>query len=193
MRKFGWIAILAALTAAAGCGGNGSPSFATLGSSSSSSSSSSGGEAAKVAAVSVITSLPQIPSNGSANATITAFVRDADNTFIAGVPVVFSATSGGLAVTTATSNASGQATATLDTAGDPTDRTITITATAGTQKATVSVGVVGTSVALSGPTSLIQGAVGTYTVSLTDSAGAPIPSQTVAITSSAGNTSVRQV
>jgi hypothetical protein len=187
MRKFGWIAILAALAAAAGCGGNGSPSFATLGSSSSSSS-SSGGTAAKVAAVSVITSLPQIPSNGSANATITAFVRDANNTFIAGVPVVFSATSGGLAVTTATSNATGQATATLDTAGDPTDRTITITATAGTQNATVTVGVVGTAVALSGPTSLIQGAMGTYTLSLTDSAGAPIPDQTVAITSSAGNT-----
>ncbi|MFI4866245.1 MAG: beta strand repeat-containing protein [Steroidobacterales bacterium] len=183
MRKFGWIAILAALSAAAGCGGNGSPSFATL-----SSSSSSSGTTAKVAAVSVITSLPQIPSNGSANATITAFVRDANNAFIAGVPVVFSATSGGLAVTTATSNASGQAIATLDTAGDPTVRSITVTATAGTQSAKITVGVVGTTVALSGPASLIQGAMGTYTVSLTDSAGAPIPNEAVAVASSAGNT-----
>jgi hypothetical protein len=185
MRKFGWIVILAALSAAAGCGGNGSPSFATLGSSSSSSSS---GTTVKVAAISVITSLPQIPSNGSASATITAFVRDANNTFITGVPVVFSSTSGGLAVTTSTTNADGQATATLDTAGDPTNRTITVTAAAGTQTATVTVGVVGTSVALSGPASLIQGSTGTFTVSLTDSAGAPIPTQTVAVTSSAGNT-----
>ena len=82
----------------------------------------------------------------------------------------------------------GQATATLDTAGNPTNRTITVSAVAGTQSAKVVVGVVGSAVALSGPASLIQGAQGTYTVSLTDSAGAPISGQTVAVASSAGNT-----
>ena len=132
--------------------------------------------------------LPQIPSNNSASATITAFVRDADNNFLTGIPVVFSSTSGGLAVTTAVTNAGGQATATLNTAGDPSNRTITVTATAGTMSATVPVGVVGTTVSLSGPASLIEGDTGTYTVSVTDSAGAPIPGQTVAVASSAGNT-----
>jgi len=171
MRKFGWIFIFAALAAATGCGGGGSSSFANV---SSSSSSSSSGTTAKVAAVTLQTSLPQIPSNGSTNATITAFVRDANNQFVQGVSVVFSSTSGGLAVTTATTDANGQATASLGTAGDPTNRTITVTAMAGTKSATVGVGVVGTAVALSGPGSLIQGSSGTYTVSLTDSAGAPI-------------------
>ena len=185
MRKLGWIFLLAALTAAAGCGGNGTSSFATVSTSSSSSGST---VAAQVAAVSMTTSLPQIPSNNSASATITAFVRDADNNFLAGVPVTFSATSGGLAVTTATTNAAGQATATLGTAGDPTNRTITVTATAGKQAGTVTIGVVGTAVALSGPASLIQGAKGTFTVTLTASAGAAIPSQTVTVSSAAGNT-----
>ena len=183
MRNFGWILILAWLAAAAGCGGNGTSSFATV-----SSSSSSSGTTAKVAAVTLETSLPEIPSNGSTSATITAFVRDANNNFLTGIPVVFSSTSGGLAVTTATTGSNGQATATLDTAGNPTNRTITVSANAGTQSAKVAVGVVGTAVALSGPASLIQGAQGTYIVSLTDSAGAPISGQTVAVASSAGNT-----
>jgi hypothetical protein len=186
MRKIGWIIIVAALGAAAGCGGGGTSSFATL--SSSSSSSSSGGTTATVAAVTVSTSLPQIPSNGSQSATITAFVRDANNQFIVGVPVVFSTTSGGFTSPSAVTDANGQATAMLGTAGDPTNRTITVTATAGKQSSTVTVGVVGTAVSLSGPVSLIQGAQGTYTVSLTDSAGAPIPGKSVAVASSAGNT-----
>jgi hypothetical protein len=190
MRNFGWILILAWLAAAAGCGGGGTSSFATV--SSSSSSSSSGGASATVAAVTLDTSLPQIPSNNSQSATITAFVRDAENNFLSGIPVVFSATSGGLAVTTAITNSGGQATATLNTAGDPTNRTITVTATAGTKSgtksATIAVGVVGTNLALSGPASLILGAQGTYTVSLTDSAGAPISAQTVTVASAAGNT-----
>jgi hypothetical protein len=138
--------------------------------------------------MSAITSLPQIPSNGSSNATITAFVRDANNNFLPGVTVTFSASSGGLAVSSAVTDANGQATASLGTAGDPTNRSITVTATAGTKSATVAVGVVGTTVALSGPASLIQGNSGTYTVSLTDSAGAAISGETVAVTSKAGNT-----
>jgi len=134
------------------------------------------------------TSQPQIPSNGSTDATITAFVRDPQNQFLPGVTVTFSATSGGLAVTSAITDANGQATATLSTAGDPTNRNITVTAVAGTQTATVAVGVVGTAVSVSGPASLIEGNVGTYTVSVVDSAKAPIASQTVTLKSSAGNT-----
>jgi hypothetical protein len=185
MRKLGWIFLLAALTAAGGCGGNGTSSFATV---STSSSSSGAAAAAVVAAVTVDTSLPQIPSNNSANATITAFVRDASNNFLTGIPVTFTATSGGLAVTTATTNADGQATATLGTAGDPTNRSITVTATAGKQSGAVTIGVVGTTLAISGPASLIQASEGTFTVSLTDSAGAPISDQTVTVVSAAGNT-----
>src|SRR6202167_846445 len=158
MRKLGWIFLLAALTAAAG-GGGATSSLATV-STSSSSSSSSGATTPAVSAMSMTTSLPQIPSNNSASATITAFVRDADNNFLTGVPVTFSATSGGLAVTTATTGTNGEATASLGTAGDPTDRSITVTATAGTISATITVGVVGTTTTITGPQNLILGSPG---------------------------------
>jgi len=136
----------------------------------------------------LLTSLPQIPSDGSQTATITALVRDANNNFVSGTDVAFQASSGGITVTQGTTDTSGSATATLSSAGDTTNRTITVTATAGTASATITVGVVGTKLTLSGPTNLIQGASGTYTVSLTDAGGNGIAGQTVTLTSSAGNT-----
>jgi hypothetical protein len=101
-----------------------------------------GGNNPTIAAVTVTTSTPTILSDGSNSATITALVRDATNNLIAGVPVTFTANSGGVAVTRGTTDASGSATATLTTAGDPTLRTITVTATAGGMNATVNVQVV---------------------------------------------------
>jgi hypothetical protein len=50
------------------------------------------------------------------------------------------------------------------------------------------VNVAGTSVGVAGPSSLVLGAAGTYSVSLTDAGKKAIPSQAVTITSSAGNT-----
>lgn len=138
--------------------------------------------------ISVITSLAQIPSDGSKTATITALVRDTNNNLVSGVTVNFSATSGGLQVTQATTDATGSATATLSAASDPSDRTITVTASAEGQTATVPVSVVGTTLSITGPTTLIQGAQGTYSVTLTNSAGNGISNQTVTLASSAGNT-----
>jgi hypothetical protein len=112
--------------------------------------------------ISVITSLPQIPSDGTKPATITALVRNAQNQFVSGVAVNFTATSGGLTVTQATTDASGAATATLSAAGDQTNRTITVTATAGSESATVPVQVIGTTLTLTGPSSLVQGSQGTW-------------------------------
>ena len=138
--------------------------------------------------ISLVTSLPQIPSDSSQSATITALVRGANNQFLSGVAVNFTANSGGVTVTKGVTDASGTATATLGAAGDPTNRTITVTATAGTSTATVPVDVAGTRLTLTGPPSLVSGTVGTYTVSLTDSSSAGITNKVVALTSSAGNT-----
>jgi hypothetical protein len=138
--------------------------------------------------ISVITSVPQIPSDSTKAATITALVRNAQNQFVQGVTVSFTATSGGLTVTQATTDVNGAAIATLDAAGDPTDRTITVTATAGTSTASVPVAVIGTKLTLTGPANLVQGAVGTYTVALTDAGGNGIPNETVLLTSANGNT-----
>jgi hypothetical protein len=87
----------------------------------------------------VVTSAPSIPTDGSTDATITAFARDATNNLISGVPVTFTATSGGLSGSSGTTDANGAATATLSTAGDPTVRVITVTATSGSLTASVNV------------------------------------------------------
>jgi hypothetical protein len=138
--------------------------------------------------ITVLTSAPQIPSDGSKSATITAYVRNASNQFVSGVAVNFVPTSGGLVVTQGTTDANGKATATLSAAGDPTNRTITVTASAGTSTATVPVAVIGTSLTLTGPASLVQGGQGTYTIALTDSGGNGIPNETVTLASTKGNT-----
>jgi Bacterial Ig-like domain (group 1) len=141
-----------------------------------------------VNSMTLTTSLPQLPSDGSQTATINALLLDANNNVMSGIPVTFDASSGALTVTTGTTGANGTATATLSSAGDPSDRVITVTATAGTTKSTVQVAVVGTKLTLSGPTSLVLNNTGTFSATLQDSAGNGISGQTATITSAKDNT-----
>jgi len=138
--------------------------------------------------INLTTSLPQIPSDGSKSATITALARDANNNAVPGVTVTFTATSGTLIVTQATTDDTGSATATLSAAPDPTNRSITVTATAGSATSTVPVSVTGTTLSIAGPTNLVLGGVGTYTVSLLNSSNVGISGQTVTLSSASGNT-----
>ncbi|HEX7080901.1 MAG TPA: Ig-like domain-containing protein [Gammaproteobacteria bacterium] len=108
-----------------------------------------GDTAAPAATLTVTTSTQSIAADGSESATITAFVRDADNNLVAGVPVEFTASSGGISGSPAVTDDSGQATATLVTAGDNSLRTITVTAAAGSLQAQVNVQVVASSSASS--------------------------------------------
>jgi hypothetical protein len=140
------------------------------------------------ATLSLLTSSPQIPSDGSASATITALVRDATNNVIPGQSVLFTATSGALVITSpATTDDNGLLTATLSTAGDPTNRAITINATSGTATSTITVNVVGTALTLNGPNSLPTGSTGKYNVVLTSAGGQGIANKAVTITSSKAN------
>lgn len=146
------------------------------------------------------TTSPQMPSNNSAPVTVTAIVLGANNQLLSGVPVSFSASSGAIKpiqttagatanVPAGTTDANGQAQATVSTAGDPTNRTITVTAglANGSTTATVTVTVIGTSLAVTGPTSMILANAGTFTVALTDSAGAGIGGKTVSLASALNN------
>lgn len=147
-----------------------------------------GGTTPTVATLTLLTSSPQMPSDGTADATITALVRDNNNNVMPDVSVVFTASSGSLAVDPAsTTNANGVVTATLSTAGDQTNRTITITGLAGTVQSTVDVNVVGTTLTLNGPSSLPLGSDGTYNVVLTDAGGAGIGNTSVSLSSSLSN------
>jgi hypothetical protein len=147
MRKFSIIVWLG-MAVLAGCGGTSKSitgqTSTTTGSTGSTTTGSTGTATVTpvVAAVTLTTSSPSILSDGSTTATITALVRDASNNLVAGVPVKFIATSGGVAVTQATTDATGSALATLSTAGDPSLRAITVTATASAKSATVAVQVV---------------------------------------------------
>jgi len=137
----------------------------------------------------LLTDLVQIPSDGSKKATLTAYIRDSNNNLVSGQAVTFQSTSGGVAVTRGTTDATGSAVATLDPFGDPTNRTITVTATAGTATAKANIAVIGTKLVVGGPTTLVLGSTsGTYTVALTDAAGNGIANQVVTLTSALGNT-----
>ena len=129
-----------------------------------------------------------IPSDGSFPTTVTAFVRDSSNRFISGVPVTFTSNSGGISVTRGTTDATGTATADLASAGDPTNRTITVTATAATISTTITVDVTGTVLNVTGPSALVLGQTSTYAISLLNSGGKGITGRTVTVTSARGNT-----
>ena len=126
MRKFLSRAfVVAGMLAMVACGGGGDSKFATPG--------QTGGTGGtnNAAAVTVTSSVPSITATGSSSADITAMVRDSANNLIKGVPITFTASSGGIAVTQNTTDDNGQAKATLVTAGDASLRTITVTASAG--------------------------------------------------------------
>lgn len=138
--------------------------------------------------ITLTTDLAQIPSDGTQPATVTALLKNAANQVVANVPVTFASTSGSLTVVQGTTDASGRASAKIETGGDPTNRRITITATAGTTTSTIPVDVTGTTLSLTGPANLIQGTQATYTALLTNAGNRGIANAAITISSTAGNT-----
>jgi len=177
MRKTGILSALLALAALAGCGGD--DAFSNGG---------GAGGPATVGSLTLITSSPTVPSDGSSPAQISAFVRDANNKFLKGVPVVFSANSGGLLITQGTTDDNGLATATINSAGDPSKRTIIVTAVAANQTKQINVDVIGTTMSVQGPSGLTLNLLGAYTVTLADSGNRPVANQAVTIASQRNNT-----
>jgi hypothetical protein len=95
-----------------------------------------------VSSIKLLSSSTTMPSDGSAPATIVAVVLGEGNLALAGVPVSFSADSGGLVVTRGVTDNNGEAVAILNTAGDTSTRTIAVTAMAGSEDDTITVDVV---------------------------------------------------
>ncbi len=183
MRKLRWFSALAALALAACGGGSGcDTSFANT----------CGGTTTPpvvIGSITLLTSAPQIHSDGSNSANLSALVKDPSNNVMAGIVVVFQSDSGSLAVTQGTTDANGLALATLNAGSDPSNRTITVTATVGTVTSTVTVDVAGTTLALSPATAnLVLNSMGNFSVVLTNSSGQGIPGVTITLTSTANNT-----
>jgi hypothetical protein len=176
LRMF-WLAAAALVLAA--CGGGGDNSIVGAGP----------GAGPAVGTLTLLTSSPQIPSDGTAAATITALVRDANNNVMPNVAVTFQSNSGALTLPqSAKTDQNGVLAATLNTAGDPTNRPITVTALAGAAtQATVTVNVIGTALTITGPTSLPLGSKGNYSVLLTSAGGTGIGGRVIAVTSAKAN------
>ena len=177
MRKFRWLTALAALALAACGGGSGTcnSTFSTCGSTTKT-------PGATVASVLLVSNTPTVPSDNSLSANITAYVRDANNNFLTGIPVIFTSDTGTLGVTLGTTNPNGVATAVLSTLGNPTNRTVSVTATAGGIAKTITVVVQGSTLGLQGPGALTAGQQATYTVALVDSGGHGIANTPITVT-----------
>lgn len=131
MRKFASLGVLMLASVLSACGGGDDNAFENP------AAGGGGGGTATATQLTAVSSTPTIPSDGSASATITAFARDANNALVAGVQVTFSSNSGGVTPAAATTGADGSATTTLITAGDASQRTIQVTARAGTSLSAV--------------------------------------------------------
>jgi hypothetical protein len=182
MGKLKSILLIAAVAALAACSGNDGTLVNPGG--------GGGTGTVDVATLTLLTSNPQILSDGVVPATITALVRDASNNVLADVPVLFSASTGSLVLSQPiTTDATGTVAASLSTGGDPTNRTITVTATAGDNvQASVDVAIVGTTLAINGATNLPVGATDSpFNVVLTDAAGDGIAGEQVTVASANNN------
>jgi hypothetical protein len=150
------------------------------------------GGAATNPSISLLLSSPTLPSSGfaSTDVTLTAVLVDQNNNALAGVPVTFTSDSGILVGgASATTNASGLATVTLGTNGNPTNRTINVTASGDGVTAKGTVAVTGTTVTATGAaSSLTINVPAKFAFNVQDSSGNNIPNAAVTFSSAAGNT-----
>ncbi|MDF3125625.1 Ig-like domain-containing protein [Rheinheimera sp. 1928-s] len=129
----------------------------------------------------------QLGSGSTAQVALSAVVLDTNNVLQPGVTVQFSSSSGELEVVSAVTESDGVAKANLSSSVDPSLRTVTVTAAVGDKSATVDINVVGTSILISAPRSMVLSDEVTITADLTDFDGKGIQGRTLAVTSSLNN------
>lgn len=138
------------------------------------------------ASLSLFSSAAQLASSGLDTIELTAIVRNAQNILLEDVAVDFSADmEASLENTQPVTDALGTARANLTTINNPENRVITVTGSiAGFPELTrnITVSVVGTSISISGATSIIINDGASYTVRLQNSAGEGIANEAVTLT-----------
>lgn len=151
--------------------------------------------AAVAAKVQLLLSNPQLLSATGSTIGLTAVVLDGANQTIAGRAVTFSVAAGETAfinnIGTAGSNLSdvnGTVKATLNIGSNKANRTFIVTALVDAVSITSTVNVTGTTISVSGNSSIALGANANLTFAVKDSAGVALPATPVVITSLKGNT-----
>lgn len=140
------------------------------------------------ASIDLLVSNSQLNSDGTSTVALTALVKDSANRAMMDQNVDFSSSTGVLIVTSGKTDDKGQAIATLGTGGNPANRSITVTATTGSIRATNIVDVSGTTIDISGLNSLSLNDSTALTIFLKNSAGVGIQGKTITVTSEKGNT-----
>ena len=141
-----------------------------------------GAGAAKVEAVSLFASSQQIASSGAKNINLTAIIKDENNNLIEGARVTFSSTSGSIQHDGKLTGPDGKANAILSTQAEPENRLIEVTAASGLISDKVNVQVVGTTVTLTGSSSLAINDENTFIINVLDSDGNAISDEKVSLT-----------
>jgi len=191
------IAILLALTLAA-CGGdeNSSP---LAGSPNSNGGEANSGdqtteEATQVGTIELVASPVRLDASANVQSSITARVKDSSGILLEGISVGFSASNGGtLEVTQQTTDQAGVASAILTTDGDFRNRTVTISAQSGSVSDTVDIEISGTSLSVSGPSSISLNGTTPIRVALSDAEGNGIPNEPISLSTTLGSLSASSV
>jgi hypothetical protein len=169
----------------AACGGGGGSSGASPGDP------DPGNPPAAVASIDVFTSATELQSASNANISFTVLPKDAANQSIPNQTVTFTASSGNLtgALPSPRTGDAGEpiTSVALSPGGNRANRNIVVTVTAGNVSQQVVIPVVGTSLALSGDSFVVQGASTTYTVRAVDSADSPISGANLTVRSARNN------
>ena len=138
--------------------------------------------AATATSVDVLTSATTVNSGGD-TVTITAVVKSSGNVGLSGAAVGFSADSGNLTSVARTTDASGTATAIFTTGSDRSNRTVTVSVTAGPASGKVSLDVIGTKITFNGATTIPLGGTAPLPVTVVDARGNPFAGQSLVVTS----------
>ncbi len=126
-----------------------------------------------------------IPSDGSSPITLSATAKDANNNAISNADITFAVDNG---ATITTGDATGSVVTATLTPGDPENRTLTVIANSGNQSKSITIDVIGTTVTIDGPDSIVLNKDVPYVLKLKDSSNKAIAFEPVALISTAGNT-----
>lgn len=130
---------------------------------------------------------PQVVSDGHSTVKISVDVRDkSNNSAVAKEAVSFAVDSGRLSAGTVSTDDGGTASTVFDSNNDKSNRTVTVTATAGGTKVSATIAVVGTTIVFGGNPSTVIGDATDVVLSVLDGAGAKVPNAAVTLTSTGG-------